>query len=58
MLYFKGWYGIPEGMVFNVPAKILPTGEYTVIQDLEISDESAAKIKESVEVSAGGIAFS
>ena len=50
MLYFKGWYGIPEGMVFNVPAKILPTGEYIVIQDLEISDESAAKIKESVEV--------
>ena len=50
MLYFKGWYGISEGMVFNVPAKILPTGEYTVIQDLEISDESAAKIKESVEV--------
>lgn len=47
---FEGWYDIPEGMVFNVPARILSNGEYVVVPDLELSEESAAKIQESVDV--------
>lgn len=42
---------MPEGMVFNFPAKILPNGEYVVVKDLELSEESKAKVKECVDVS-------
>ena len=49
-----GWYDVPEGMVFNFPAKIAPDGQYTVIEGLELSETTKAKIAECVDVSRRG----
>lgn len=49
-LLVAGWYDVPEGMVFNFPARLLPAGRYDVVQDIELSDETKSKLKESVDV--------
>lgn len=46
----SGWYDVPKGMVFNFPARISSTGEYEVVKDLELSEESKLSIKECIDV--------
>ena len=40
----KGWYGIPEGVVFGFPVTC-KDGAYTVVEGLEIDEFSANRIK-------------
>ncbi len=43
----KGWYGVPEGLVFSFPVRC-EGGEYTVVEDLPLDDFAKAKIAENV----------
>lgn len=44
----KGWYGVPEGLVFSFPC-ICENGSYRVIEDVELDDFAKAKIQENVD---------
>lgn len=48
----KGWYGVPEGLIFSFPVTVA-NGEYTVIEDWPLDDFAKAKIKENVEALLG-----
>ncbi|XP_013405510.1 putative malate dehydrogenase 1B [Lingula anatina] len=41
----EGWYGVPEGLVFSFPTTMSPKGYWSVIQDIELSDETKDKIQ-------------
>jgi malate dehydrogenase len=41
----KGWYGVPEGLVFSFPVKC-QDGEWQVIDGLDISDDLSYRIKQ------------
>lgn len=43
----KGWYGVPEGLMFSVPC-VCEGGSYQVLTDLELDDRAKAKIAENV----------
>jgi malate dehydrogenase len=43
----KGWYGVPEGLMFSFPC-ICEGGSYRVIDDLQLDDRAKAKIAENV----------
>lgn len=41
----KGWYGIPEGLVFSVPAKF-NHGQVEVVSELKLPEETIKSLKE------------
>ena len=41
----KGWYGVPEGLVFSFPVKY-QDGEWQVLDALDISDDVSYRIKQ------------
>lgn len=41
----KGWYGVPEGLVFSFPVKF-QDGEWQVMDGLDISDDVSYRIKQ------------
>ncbi|CAB4032755.1 malate dehydrogenase 1B [Paramuricea clavata] len=41
----KGWYGVPEGLVFSFPVKF-QDDEWHVMDDLDISDDVSYRIKQ------------
>ena len=43
----KGWYGVPEGLVFSFPCRC-ENGEVKVVEDLPIDDFAQAKIDENI----------
>lgn len=43
----KGWYGVPEGVIFGVPVTC-ENGAYTVIEDLEIDSFSQERIDKTL----------
>lgn len=45
----KGWYGIPEGLIYSVPTICGPSGELTVVEDWALSDHAKAKIAASAD---------
>ncbi|MCO4744746.1 MAG: malate dehydrogenase [Proteobacteria bacterium] len=45
----KGWYGIPEGLMFSVPTICEADGSLTVVEDWELSDHAKAKIAASAD---------
>ncbi|KAL8616452.1 hypothetical protein ACOMHN_041055 [Nucella lapillus] len=44
----EGWYDVPEGLVFSYPVTLSPKGYWTVVQDIELTEESKEKIKETI----------
>ena len=49
-IYFSGQYGIPEGVVFSFPVTVTSSGEFKIVEDIEMSDDIKAKIQEIVKV--------
>ena len=45
----KGWYDIPEGLMFSVPTICHASGELEVVTDWDLSDHARAKIKASAD---------
>jgi malate dehydrogenase len=43
----KGWYGVPEGLMFSFPC-ICEGGSYRVVDDLQLDGRAKAKIAENV----------
>ncbi|KAK3106523.1 hypothetical protein FSP39_021842 [Pinctada imbricata] len=43
-----GWFGVPEGLVCSLPVKLNPKGEWSVVEDISLSEEVKDKIKEAV----------
>ena len=41
----KGWYGVPEGLVFSFPVKF-QDGEWQVLDGLDISDDLSYRVKQ------------
>jgi malate dehydrogenase len=45
----KGWYGVPEGLIFSFPVRVSAQGEIEVVEGLEIDAFTRAKIQENVD---------
>ena len=52
-----GDYDVPEGLVFSMPVRFSKEDGWTLIKDMEISDEYKEQIKTAVEVSFVNIQF-
>ena len=48
----KGWYGVPEGLIFSFPVTI-EDGVYTVVEDWPLDDYAREKIAENVKALEG-----
>ena len=48
--YIVGWYDVPEGLVCSFPVTINPKGSWSVVQDINQTNEVKEKIKEAVKV--------
>ena len=48
----KGWYGVPEGLVFSFPVTV-ENGVATVVEGWELDDFGRAKIQENVDALVG-----
>ena len=49
--FLTGWYEIPEDIFFSFPVTMGPPGYWTVVQDIELSDENKLKLLDIVAVS-------
>ena len=49
-MYIVGWYDVPEGLVCSFPVTINPKGSWSVVQDINQTNEVKEKIKEAVKV--------
>ncbi|PAA49095.1 hypothetical protein BOX15_Mlig030146g1, partial [Macrostomum lignano] len=47
----KGWYGIPEGVVFSFPVRFQPKGTWSVVEDFDLSEEALQRLVELAEES-------
>ncbi len=45
----KGWYGVPEGLVFSFPVTVSADRTFQVVEGLEIDSYTAQRIQENVE---------
>ncbi|XP_046381938.2 putative malate dehydrogenase 1B isoform X2 [Haliotis rufescens] len=45
----EGWYGVPEGLVFSYPVTMQPKGYFTVVQDIDLSEDSKKKLEDVVQ---------
>ena len=48
----KGWYGVPEGLIFSFPVTVTD-GKYSVVEGIEHSDFAQAKIQATIDELAG-----
>jgi len=44
-----GWYGVPEGFVFSYPVTMSPSGYWTVVQDMNLTEDMKVKLLETVD---------
>ena len=44
----KGWYGVPEGLMFSFPV-VVEGGKIHVVDDLEVDDFARQKIQQNVD---------
>lgn len=45
----KGWYGVPEGLIFSFPVRVSADGQIEVVQGLPVDAFTRAKIQENVD---------
>jgi malate dehydrogenase len=45
----KGWYGVPEGLIFSFPCRVSAGGEIEVVEGVAVDDFARAKIQENVD---------
>ncbi len=45
----KGWYGIPEGLIYSFPVRVDGSGEVEVVEDVSLDDFGRAKLQQNVE---------
>jgi malate dehydrogenase len=45
----QGWYGVPEGLVFSFPCTVDSNGKATVVEDMDLSDDTRAGIQRNVD---------
>jgi len=46
----EGWYGVPQDLVFSFPVTFHPKGYWTVVQDIDLSEETKTGIAEAIKV--------
>jgi malate dehydrogenase len=44
----RGWYGVPEGLVFSFPVRVDPAGNVSVLDGLQVDAWTEARLKENV----------
>jgi malate/lactate dehydrogenase len=42
---------VPEGFVFSYPVTLSPRGYWTVVQDIELTEQTKEKLQDAVKVS-------
>ncbi|PAA79173.1 hypothetical protein BOX15_Mlig027269g2 [Macrostomum lignano] len=45
----EGWYGIPPGRVFSFPVRFQPKGAWSVVEDVDLSEESVQRLAQLAE---------
>ena len=48
---YSGWYDVPEGLVFSYPVMMSTKGYWTVMQDMDLTNETKKKLQEAIKVS-------
>jgi malate dehydrogenase len=44
----KGWYGVPEGLIFSFPVRVAADGAVRVVEGLPVDAQTKARIDENV----------
>ncbi|TVQ87264.1 MAG: malate dehydrogenase [Deltaproteobacteria bacterium] len=45
----KGWYGVPEGLIFSFPVRVSAQGQIEVVEDLVLDDYARTQIQKNVD---------